>query len=152
MDDAAAQLETFRAKYLPDVAQQGHLAVERLRARLPGCDALVYDNYNFMVVGFSPDGKPGHAFLSIAQAPRWATLCFLFGIGLDDPAGLLNGSGSQVRSVRPAAASDLELPAINALVEQAIARSPTPYDPARLGQLIVKSVSAKQRPRRPGGT
>jgi hypothetical protein len=149
MDDATIQLEGFRAKYLPEVAHQGRLAVERLRARLPGCDALVYDNYNFMVVGFSPDGKTGHAFLSIAQAPRWATLCFLFGIDLDDPTGLLNGSGSQVRSVRLAAASDLELPAIATLVEQAIARSRTPYDPSRTGQLVIKSISTKQRPRRP---
>lgn len=149
MDDALAQLETFRVKYLPEVAQLGRLAVEHLQARLPGCDALVYDNYNFMVVGFSPDGKTGHAFLSIAQAPRWANLCFLFGIDLDDPDGLLSGSGSQVRSVRLTAASDLEQPAIAALIEQAIARSRIPYDPTRNGQLVIKSVSAKQRPRRP---
>ena len=149
MDDAAAQLETFRAKYLPEVAQQGRLAVARLRNRLPGCDAIVYDNYNFLVVGFTPDGKTGHAIMSIAQAPRWATLCFLFGIDLDDPAGLFSGSGSQVRSVRLAAASDLELPAIAELIEQAIARSRVPYDPLRAGQLVIKSISQKQRPRRP---
>ena len=149
MDGALTQLEAFRAKYLPEVAAQGRLAVEHLQARLPGCDALVYDNYNFMVVGFSPDGKTGHAFLSIAQAPRWATLCFLFGVDLDDPAGLLSGSGSQVRSVRLGSAADLELPAIKDLVEQAIARARTPYDPSRVGQLVIKSVSAKQRPRRP---
>ena len=149
MDDALAELEAFRAKYLPEVAEQGRLAVEHLQARLPGCEAMVYDNYNFMVVGFSPDGKAGHAFLSIAQAPRWATMCFLFGIDLDDPDGLLSGSGSQVRSIRLAAASDLKLPAIKQLVEQAIARSRTPYDSTRTGQLVIKSVSAKQRPRRP---
>ena len=149
MDDAAAQLEVFRAKYLPEVAHEGRLAVARLRARLPGCDAMVYDNYNFLVVGFSPDGKAGHVILSIAQAPRWATLCFLFGIDLDDPEGLLSGSGSQVRSVRLGSARDLELPGIANLIEQAITRSRTPYDPSRTGQLIIKSVSARQRPRRP---
>ena len=149
MDDAAAQLETFRAKYLLEVADQGRLAVDRLRARLPGCDAMVYDNYNFLAVGFSPDGKAGHAFLSIAQAPRWATLFFLFGIDLDDPARLLSGSGSQVRSVRLAVASGLELPTVADLIEQAITRSRVPYDPSRNGQLVIKSISAKQRPRRP---
>ena len=149
MDDALTQLAAFRAKYLPEVAEQGRLAVAHLQARLPGCDALVYDNYNFMVVGFSPDGKTSHAFLSIAQAPRWATLFFLFGVDLDDPAGLLSGSGSQVRSVRLGSARDLESPGIAELIEQAIARSRTPYDPARTGQLVIKSVSAKQRPRRP---
>ncbi len=149
MTDAQAQLEQFRAKYLPEVAEEGRKAVAQLLARLPGCDALVYDNYNFLVVGFSPNGKAGAAILSVAQAPRWTTLCFLFGIGLDDPDGLLRGSGSQVRHIRLAKASDLDLPAIAALVEQSIARSKVPYDPARTGQLVIKSVSAKQRPRRP---
>ena len=149
MNQAEVQLEQFRAKYLPEVADEGREAVARLWARLPGCDAMVYDNYNFLVVGFSPNGKAGAAILSIAQAPRWATLCFLFGVNLDDPAGLLQGSGSQVRHVRLISGKELERPDIATLVEQAIARAHVPYDPARTGQLVIKSVSAKQRPRRP---
>ncbi len=150
MDPAEAQLETFLSRYLPAVAALGRAAVKRLRLRLPNCDALVYDNYNALAIGFSPNGKTAGGFVSVALYPRWVNLFFLQGAGLKDPDGLLKGEGAQVRHVRLQHAEDLDLPAIRALLAQAEAQAVPPIDPARKGQLVIKSISANQRPRRPG--
>lgn len=149
MDGAEAQLETFLVRYLPAVAGLGRAAIGKLRHRLPGCDALVYDNYQALAVGFSPDGKTGSAFLSVALYPRWVSLFFLQGAALADPDGLLTGSGSTVRHLRLTRAEDLDAPPVRALIQAAMAAAKVPYQPQRGGQLVIKSVSAKQKPRRP---
>ena len=150
MDASEAQLEAFLGRYLPGVAAVGRGAVRQLRTRLPGCDVLVYDNYQALAVGFSPDGKTGAAFLSVALYPRWVNLFFLQGAGLNDPAGVLQGAGSIVRHVRMSGVDDLDLPHIRTLIDAAVAGSEVPYDANREGKLVIKSVSAKQKPRRPG--
>ena len=149
MHQAESQLEAFLGRYLPGVAAIGRGAVRHLHARLPGCDALVYDNYQALAVGFSPDGRTGSGILSIALYPRWVSLFFLQATGLPDPGHLLQGSGSTVRHIRLDSVDDLDSPQIRALIEAAVAAAKVPYDPARAGQLVIKSVSAKQKPRRP---
>ena len=149
MDQAEAQLEAFLGRYLPAVAAIGRGAVRQLRARLPGCDILVYDNYQALAVGFSPDGKTGSAFLSVALYPRWVNLFFLQGAGLPDPEGMLQGAGSLVRHVRLAGVGDLDLPYIRTMIDAAIAQAPVHYSAQRPGKLVIKSISAKQKPRRP---
>ena len=149
MDQAEAQLEAFLGRYLPGVAAIGRGAVRQLRVRLTGCDVLVYDNYQALAVGFSPDGKTGAAFLSVALYPRWVNLFFLQGAQLKDPEGLLQGVGSIVRHVRLAGVGDLDQPYIRGTIDAAIANAPAPYDAQRPGKLVIKSISAKQRPRRP---
>jgi len=149
MDQAEAQLEAFLGRYVPGVAAIGRGAVRQLRARLPGCDVLVYDNYQALAIGFSPDGKTGAAFLSVALYPRWVNLFFLQGAQLADPEALLQGAGSIVRHVRLGGVGDLDQPYIRGMIEAAIAGAPAPYDPSRSGRLVIKSISAKQKPRRP---
>jgi hypothetical protein len=152
MDDAQSQLDGFLAKFLPDVDALAHALVARMRARLPGAAIIVYDNYNALAIGFGPTEKPSHAVLSLAVFPRWVTLCFLQGAGLPDPAGILRGDGSRVRHVRLHDSKALEDPTIEALIAEAIARSEPPFDPAAGQRLVIKSISAKQRPRRPSGS
>ena len=81
--------------------------------------------------------------------PRWVTLFFLQGAGLPDPNKLLKGSGKVVRHIVLAAAEDLDKPAIQGLMTIALNRALAPIDPAAPGNLEIRSVSAKQRPRRP---
>jgi hypothetical protein len=152
MEEAQRQLDGFLAKFTPEVDALAHDLIERMRMRLPGAAIMVYDNYNTLAIGFGPSEKPSHAILSLAVMPRWVTLCFLRGVGLPDPHGLLRGEGSRVRHVRlhePEAMAD---PRIEALIAAAVARSEPPIDPSADRRLVIKSVSAKQRPRRPSGS
>jgi hypothetical protein len=150
--DAQRQLDFFLAKFKPEVESQAHDLVARMRARLPGATIMVYDNYNALAIGFGASGKVSRAVLSLAVFPRWVTLCFLFGADLPDPDGLLRGTGSRVRHIRLADPGLLDDPRVRALIDEAAARSEPPFDPAAPRQLLIKSVSAKQRPRRPSGS
>jgi len=140
------------AKFTPEVAAWGAECVARLRARLPTATVMVYDNYNALAIGFMPNQRPSDAIVSIAVFPRWCTLCFLKdGPRLPDPQGLLKGGGVRVRHVRLPEPASLDDPAIVALLEAALAMAVPPMPDGPPGRLLIKSVSAKQRPRRPGG-
>ncbi len=146
--DAKAQLDAFIDRYSPEVASDARRALSFLETRLLTTTRLVYDNYNALVVGFGSSDKVGDIILSIALYPRWVTLFFLRGIDLPDPHGLLEGTGAQVRSVRLRPIERLEEPEVVALVDAAVERAP-PLPANGKGALIIKSISAKQRPRRP---
>jgi hypothetical protein len=144
------QLERFISKYSPAVAAEGRAALAKLRRLVPGAVELVYDNYNWLVVGFCPSERASDAVLSLVFAPRWLSVCFLQnGPALPDPDGLLRGSGRVVRNVRLQSAKDLETPAVRMLIAEALARAKVPIDGGSPGRLIIRSISAKQRPRRP---
>jgi len=121
-----------------------------LRRELPNAFVLVYDNYNALAVGFSPSEKSSQGIFSIALYPRWVSLFFLQGAVLADPDGLLKGSGSMVRHIVLDGIADFDRSPIRALIDRAIASAKWPFDPDVEGRLIIKAISAKQRPRRPG--
>ena len=144
-----AQLDAFLDKYSPAVATLARACLAKMRARLPGAVQLVYDNYNALAIGFGPSEHASEAVFSIALYPRWVTLFFLQGAGLPDPKHLLKGSGKIVRSIVLASAADLDSPAVQGLMATALKRAEPAIDPDALGSLVIRSVSAKQRPRRP---
>jgi hypothetical protein len=146
---AEDQLAGFLAAYAPDVAAVAMEVVEKLRPSLPGTTEMVYDNYNGLVIGFVPNDRPTDAILSVALAPRWVNLCFLQAAALPDPDHVLLGSGSVARHVRLDSAADVDRSAVRRLVADAVARARVPPDPTRERRLVIKSISAKQRPRRP---
>jgi hypothetical protein len=149
--NAQAQLDSFIDKFTAEVAALTRELLEKMKARVPGASILVYDNYNALAIGFGPSDKAGQAVLSLAVMPRWVTLCFLRGVGLPDPHGLLNGSGNQVRHIRLHTPEAIDDSRIQALICTALGRAEPPIDATREQQLIIRSISAKQRPRRPKG-
>jgi hypothetical protein len=101
------------------------------------------------VFGFSPTERPSDAVFSIALYPKWVRLFFLKdGQLLHDPQRLLTGTGVRVRSLVLQSAADLDSPAVRALIRQAMAEHSSPHQ-ARLPATTIRSVSARQRPRRP---
>jgi hypothetical protein len=148
-DNSEVQLDAFLDKYTPAIAQLARECLRKMRTRLPGAVQLVYDNYNALAIGFGPSERASEAIFSIALYPRWVTLFFLRGAGLPDPERLLKGGGKVVRHIVLASASDLDLPAIQELMAHALRRAEAGIDPAAPGKLVIRSVSGKQRPRRP---
>jgi hypothetical protein len=144
-----AQIRTFLAKYSPEIATALRAARRRMRKLFPRGYELVYDNYNALVFGFSPTDRSSDAFISVAGYPRWVTLFFLRGAELDDPQGLLEGSGKQVRSIRLGPARQLSQPAVQELIAQAMRPQRAALASARPLRTLVKTVVAKQRARRP---
>jgi hypothetical protein len=145
---AEARLRGFVAKFSPKDQKLIRSVRQAVRRRLPTANELVWDNYNFFVIGYSPTERPSDSVLSIAARANGVGLCFIYGAKLPDPKKFLQGSGSQTRFLRLESADVLGRPELEALVAAAIARAPTPYPPQGRGRLIIRSVSAKQRPRR----
>ena len=146
---AEQQLDTFLDKYDPEVAALGRKALAHMRKRLPGAMAVVYDNYNALAIGFGPEAKASRMPLSIALYPRWVTLFFMMGAALPDPKRLMAGSGSRVRSIRLDGIATLKDPDVDALISAAVMHGGWRLDPKAKGELVIKSISPKQRPRRP---
>jgi hypothetical protein len=143
------QLDDFIAKYSPQVAGLARAALGKMRARLPGAIELVYDNYNALAIGFSPTERTSDAIFSIALWPRWVSLFFLQGACLPDPNRLLKGSGKVARHIVLKEAEDLYNPAVQELIANALKSARTPLRATGVGRVVIKSVSARQRPRRP---
>jgi hypothetical protein len=146
--DAERQLTAFIRKFSP-LDQRLIRAVRiALRKRFPTANELVYDNYNFFVIGYSSTERPSDAIVSMAARANGVGLCFIHGATLPDPDKVLLGSGNQTRFIRLDSPRALERPAVRALVAAAIAQARVPLPAAGRGKLIIRSVSAKQRPRR----
>ncbi len=142
------RFESFLAEFSPEVAALGRKAVAWLRRRLPSADVMIYDNYNFVVAGFSPNERPSDAVLSIAMSAGGVALCFLQGAGLPDPHRMLRGSGRVVRNIRLTSSDDFARPEVQMLVDVALGHARVRFDSNREGRFYVKSVSPKKRPRR----
>jgi len=145
----AKQLDRFLARYTLEIAAEARAVLAKMRERLPGAVELVYDNYNALVIGFGPTEWPSEAIFSVVVYPKWVTLCFLQGARVPDPQKRLQGNGKQVRHIRLNTADDLDTPGVRDLVTRALECATNPFDGTGDGRLIIKSISAKQRPRRP---
>jgi hypothetical protein len=146
--DAEKQLNTFIDKFDPKNQTLIRALRKALRKRLPTAHELAYDNYNFFVIGYGPTERPTDCILSIAAAANGVGLCFIRGASLPDPHKTLLGSGKQTRFIRMESAKVLARPAVEALITAALAQSKTSLPATGKRKLIIRSVSAKQRPRR----
>jgi hypothetical protein len=152
-DQAERQLDSFLAKYSPEIEKFARRALAKMRKLVPGAIEMVYDNYNWLVIGFSPSERPSEAIFSIVLPPNAVTLCFLQGAGLPDPAGLFQGSGNVVRNIRLFTSGEkdakmLDNPEVLSLINVALNRAKVPMPAWARRKLIIRAISAKQRPRR----
>jgi hypothetical protein len=154
--DAERQLDSFLAKYDPEVEAFARRALAKMRKLVPGAIEMVYDNYNWLVIGFSPSERPSEAIFSLVLPAGRVTLCFLQGAGLPDPAKRLQGSGNVVRNIRLYSAGEpdakvLDDPEVRSLMNTALNRAKVAMPSGGRRKLIIRSVAKKQRPRRLNG-
>jgi hypothetical protein len=146
--DPEKQLQSFIDKFEPK-----HRALIRgvrklLQKRLPTANELVWDNYNFFVIGYSATERPSDSIVQIAGAANGIGLAFYHGADLPDPHKILQGSGSQNRFVRIESIETVTRPEVKALIDAAEAQAKTPFPKSGGGKVIIRSISAKQKPRR----
>ena len=145
---ASTQLASFIAKFDPAVAKLIRTSRSAMRKRLPTALELVYDNYQFLAIGYSSTERASDCVCSLACGAKGVALSFYYGATLPDPDGILLGSGNQNRFVRLESAKTLSEPAVERLLVAALAQADTSMPVGEKGKLSIKSVSAKQRPRR----
>ena len=142
------QVSSFIAKFDRANAALIRSCRAAMRKRLPTALELVYDNYNFLAIGYSSTERASDCVVSLACGANGVSLSFYYGATLPDPDGVLLGSGNQNRFVRLESAKTLSTPAVERLLTAALAQAKTPMPASGKTRTIVKSISAKQRPRR----
>ena len=145
---AEQQLAEFIDKFDPAHATLIRECRGVLRRLLPTAVELVYDNYNFFVIGYCSTPRASDCIVSIAAAANGVGLSFYYGATLPDPHGRLQGKGTQNRFVRVPRVDVLSDPVLLALIAAAVAQARTALPVSGNGSLVIQSVSAKQRPRR----
>lgn len=148
-DSPAVQVAGFISKFEPAIAKIVRESRSALRKQFPSANELIYDNYNALAIGYSPSERISEVVFSLAVFPRWVDLYFMHGKSLSDPTGLLQGNGTQGAFIRLKDASTLKLPAVNRIISEALKHSSLAFPSSGKGKTIVKSISARQRPRRP---
>ena len=145
----AKQWDGFLARFDPPIVAQVKGALTRMRKRVPGAVELVYDNFNALVIGFGATDRASDAIFSLAIYPRWVNLFFLQGARLEDPNELLQGSGNAVRHILLSDPKRIDDPGVRDLIDRALAQAPRALDSKARRRMIIKSISAKQRSRKP---
>jgi hypothetical protein len=148
VDSPARQVAGFIKKFDPPIARLLRACRAALRKRLPTAVEQVYDNYNFLAMGFCTTERTSDCLVSLAASAKGVALSFYHGATLPDPEGILFGSGNQNRFLRLETAATLSKPSVEALIAAAIGQARTPLSATQRGYTMVKSVSPRQRPRR----
>ena len=145
-----AELRTLIAKFAPAHLRLIGAMRRSLRKRLPTAHEVVYEYHNLgaVVISFSPNEHGYEGVLAIRASADGVKLYFNQGKELPDPEKLLQGSGSQTRSINVEGASTLVRPAVASLIDEAIARNRVPFARAGRGSVVIRSAAAKQRRRR----
>jgi hypothetical protein len=123
-----AQLTAIIDARPPAMAKLTKAVLAKVRERLPGSVEMVYDKKNALVIGFCSAERAANVINSIAVYSKWVNLYFFEGDTLPDPEGLLQGTGSMVRSIRVTDAADLDRPAVKALMAEARKCAEPPLD------------------------
>ena len=85
----------------------------------PTCNELLYHTHALSSV-YSLSDKLKHAFCHIPVYTNHINLGFNLGAELDDPDGILSGSGKKIRHVTVRENSDLKHPSIKRLIADAV--------------------------------
>jgi hypothetical protein len=123
------------------------------------CHENIYDAYNAVAIGYGPSDRLGDGVFHIAVYASGVNLGFNDGATLDDPLGILKGTGKLIRHITIKTPADLERPELRAYIKRA--RQLAIDDARKLGEKgpaplqkggkvisVVKAVYPKKR--RPG--
>jgi hypothetical protein len=149
ISDPEAQLEIFIDKFDDELQSLIRTVRRTLRRRLPAANELVYDNYNFFVIGYSASERPSDSVAALVADAHGVRLGFPYtGAKLPDPHKLLRGSGNQHRAMMLDSADTISAPEVEALIAASLNVAKTAMPASGKGKLVIRLVSPKQRPRR----
>src|SRR5262245_16020644 len=113
-----AQFTAFLSRFPPEIVALVKRVLPKLRRAFPVSYEIVYNYSHSVVVSFSMSERGYEGIVTIAVSPKGVQL--YFDKSIPDPKGLLEGTGSKVRSVTIKSASDLDHEDIQALIKAAI--------------------------------
>ena len=125
---------------------------------LAPCHENIYDGYSAVAMGYGPTDRLRDGICHVAVYTKHVNLGFNFGATLDDPKGILEGAGNQIRHITIKTPADLARPEIRSYLRRACKVAAD--DARKLGEVpppkpkgvisVVKAIYPKKR--RPGSS
>jgi hypothetical protein len=116
--------EQFLATFPVDIRRLADQLRALIRRTIPNVDEAVYTGWR--LIGYRVrDGRRSRYFCYIAPFEDRVTLGFEYGVLLSNDAGLLEGTGTQVRYVTIRELDDIREQALTALIAEAAAMAAT---------------------------
>lgn len=120
------------------------------------CHENIYDAYSAVAIGYGTSDRLRDGIFHIAVYSQHVNLGFNDGATLDDPRGILQGKGNQIRHITIKTTDELERPEIRAYVRRALKKAlsdarklgePPARKPARVISTVKAIYSKKRRPK-----
>src|SRR6266850_1055413 len=112
----------------------------RLRAlvleEMAPCYENIYDAYSAVAIGYGTSDKLSDGIFHIAVYSKHVNLGFNEGASLDDPKGILQGNGNQIRHITIKSVADIKRPELRAYIRRA--RKKAFADAQKLGEPLSK--------------
>jgi hypothetical protein len=112
--------------------------------------SYAHDNYNAVAIGYSTTDRQKELYRHVAVYNKYVNIGFNKGTQLDDPKGLLKGTGNSIRHITVGNFAEFPEKYVRELLKQAckLAIDSLENKEQKIkGQSIIKSVSAtKKRP------
>jgi hypothetical protein len=146
--ETVKDLKKFLKPYSKEVQQTVLWLRDFVWELYPGCNELIYDNYNAVAFGWSTSDKLGDTFCSVAAFKDFAHFGFYWGSQIADPEKQLSGNGTQYRYIKVFGVKDFPKTYIKKLLKEAFSNSLSKLKTGKQvlkGATIVKSISAKKK-------
>lgn len=98
------------------------------------CYENIYDAYSAVAMGYGASDRLRDGIFHIAVYSKHVNLGFNHGATMDDPKGILQGSGNQIRHIKIKTPADITRPEIRAYVRRA--RKKALSDARKLGETV----------------
>ena len=120
------------------------------------CHENIYDAYSAVAIGYGTSERLKDGIFHIAVYSKAVNLGFNDGATLDDPKGILLGSGNRIRHITIKTADDLKRPEIRAYIRRARKKAmadarklgePSPVKPKGVVSTVKAIYPKKRRPK-----
>jgi hypothetical protein len=142
-----AQFSALLLRFPPGIVALVKRCMPKLRRAVPCSHELVYEYPSSLVVAFGMSERGYEAIMSVAVSAHEVRL--YFDKSLPDPNRLLQGSGTKVRSMTVAAASDLDRVEMKVLFKAANEHAGATVPRTGKTRMIIKSALKKPPAKKP---
>jgi hypothetical protein len=119
---------------------------------LAPCHESIWDAYNAVSLGYGPTGRLKDDVCHIAVYAKHVNLGFNHGAHLEDPRGILQGTGTRIRHVTIKTPADITQPVIRQYIRTARKLSDPKIPWPKTVVSVVKAVYPTRRRPSPSGT
>ena len=114
-----AALRKFLKPYDPAVRDLALQLRALVLAEMAPCYENIYDAYSAVAIGYGTSDRLKDGIFHIAVYSKHVNLGFNDGATLDDPQGILQGNGNQIRHISIRTPEDLHRPGVQSYIRRA---------------------------------